>query len=539
MKELREKSQKIERIKRGDIVSNILSDDLIGTSKSYFSGALRFILVGLLVLIQFALILLLTYWLSESTIYIYMLIEIGSIFITIGLVNDNRSPSFKLGWICIVLILPITGHIMYALWGKTGSKKKIEKKVLAKLNHGYQYYHYDTELAQEYEKKYPTKSRMSRYLESQHFPLFKNNHINYYPMGEDVFEAIFKDIRNAEKFVLINFFIIAEGVLWRKIHELLLDKIKEGVEVKFMYDDFGATLRTPKNFRRNLEAEGFQIGVFNPIHKYTDKLYMNYRSHQKIIVVDGNIGYTGGMNLADEYVNLVHRFGTWKDNAVRVEGDAVWGLTVTFLQMWEICNPSQMVDYNIYRPNKVFKRNDVYCHVVADGPANHPNNPIENIYKQIIAYAKKFIYITTPYLIIEDDMRQALVTAAKSGVDVRIITPYIPDKKHVKVLTNYNYGRLLEGGVKIYEYTPGFIHAKTIINEDCGIIGTINMDYRSFYLHYECGLWMCNKDVIQVIKEDFLKTITESQEISYIDWKNRPWQLKIYQPFLNLFSTLM
>jgi cardiolipin synthase len=198
-----------------------------------------------------------------------------------------------------------------------------------------------------------------------------------------------------------------------------------------------------------------------------------------------------------------------------------------------------MVDYNIYRPNKVFKRNDVYCHVVADGPANHPNNPIENIYKQIIAYAKKFIYITTPYLIIEDDMRQALVTAAKSGVDVRIITPYIPDKKHVKVLTNYNYGRLLEGGVKIYEYTPGFIHAKTIINEDCGIIGTINMDYRSFYLHYECGLWMCNKDVIQVIKEDFLKTITESQEISYIDWKNRPWQLKIYQPFLNLFSTLM
>jgi cardiolipin synthase len=468
-----------------------------------------------------------------------MLIEIGSIFVTIGLVNDNRSPSYKISWICIVLILPITGHIMYALWGKANANKRISQKILLKLNHGTKYLHFNNETFRAYEKKYPTKSRMSRYLESQNFPLFKNNSIKYYPMGEDTFEAIFQDIQDAKKFILMNFFIIGEGALWTKTHELLLEKIKEGVEVKFMYDDFGATIRTPKHFRRKLEAEGFQIGVFNPIHRYTDKLYMNYRSHQKIIVIDGNIGYTGGMNLADEYVNIVQRFGVWKDNAVRVEGDAVWGLTVTFLQMWEVCNPKLWIDYNKYRPTEIFIENDTFCHVISDGPVNHPDNPIENIYMQIINYAKKYVYITTPYLIIEDDMKQALITAVKSGIDVRIITPFIPDKKNVKILTNYNYGQLLEAGIKIYEYKPGFIHAKTIINEDCGIVGTINMDYRSFYLHYECGLWMCNREVINVIKADLVKTINESVEVSYIKWMNRPLHIKLYERVLNLFCTLI
>ncbi len=299
-------------------MSNIFKDDVIGTSKSYLSGTLRFALVGLLVATQFVVIFLLTFWLSENTVYLYILLELGSILVTIGLVNDNRSASYKISWICIVLILPITGHFMYALWGKADSKKKIEKKVLAKINRGNLFLNYDKELFQEYSEKHPMKSRMSKYMESQNFPITRNNKISYYPMGEDVFEAIFEDIKKAENFILIHFFIVAEGALWDKMHQILLNKIQEGLKVKFVYDDFGAGLRTNKHFKRNLEAEGFEIGVFNPIHKYTDKLYMNYRSHQKIIVVDGNIGYTGGMNLADEYVNVISRFGKWKDTAVRV-----------------------------------------------------------------------------------------------------------------------------------------------------------------------------------------------------------------------------
>lgn len=515
-----------------------IKDEVTGRIKSYLSGFLRGSLVGLLVLAQFSVIIYLTFVLREYTLYIYSGLQILSIIIVIGLVNDNRNASYKISWICIIAAFPITGHIMFILWGNM-RRKKIDQTILTKLQRGNKFLEFSDEVMEEFKERYPTKSRITRYLEANGYPLYKNNKVQYYPMGEEVFDAIEQEIERAQKFILMNFFIIGEGVLWNRLHEKLLRKISEGVEVLFMYDDFGAMLRTPRNFKKSLENEGFQVRVFNPISRYTDQLYMNYRSHQKIIVIDGNIGFTGGMNLADEYVNLVHRFGTWKDNAVKVEGDAVWGLTVIFLQMWEVCGSHPPMDYNPYRPTKKVEENEVFCQVIADGPANNPKNPVENAYKQTIYYAKKILYITTPYLIIEDDMRDALITSASSGIDVRIITPFIPDKKNVKVLTNYNYGRLLAAGVRIFEYSPGFIHAKTIINEDCGIVGTINMDYRSFHLHYECGVWMCDKDTIHTIREDLLQTMEQCHEVSYEEWLKRPLHIKFYQKILNVFSTLM
>lgn len=518
---------------------NRIKEELTGRIKNSLSGFLRACVVGLLVLLQFIIIILLPFILSNFTVYLYSFLEIFSIIVILSLVNDKRSSSYKISWICIVLVLPISGHIMYALWGKTDSKKKIDKKILAKLRHGYSFIEYDDEVMHAYEQTYPQKMRMAKYLTSEHFPLFRNNKIDYYPMGEDAFEVIFDEMEAAKHFILIDFFIVAEGAIWDKFHEILVKKLAEGVEVKFLYDDFGAMIRTDREFKRKLEAEGFEVRIFNPIHRYTDKLYMNYRSHQKIIVVDGNIGFTGGFNIADEYANLVDRFGVWKDNGIRIEGDAVWGLTVTFLQMWEVCSKYEYLNYTKYKPTKKFPENNVFCQVVADGPANNPNNPIENIYKQMIQYSKEYLYITTPYLIIEDDMIDNLINAVKSGSDVRIITPNIPDKKNVKCLTNYNYGQLLKYGVRIYEYTPGFIHAKTIINEDCGIVGTINMDYRSFYLHYECGVLMSDPEIIKTIKADLDATLLESHEYTYEEWKNRPLSLKLVQPILNLFSTLM
>ncbi len=529
-----------EKISRKGVraLSKDIREEVTGTIKGNLSGFLRATLVGILVLVQFALIIYLSLVLRGYTIYFYTGIQVLSIIIVIALVNDNRNTSYKISWICIIAALPVTGHIMFMLWGNR-RKSKIDQEILQKLKRGAKFLEYKQEVIERFTERYPTKSRMVKYMEENSFPLFKNNKVEYYPMGEDVFEAIFDEIDRAEHFILMDFFIVGEGVLWSRMHEQLLRKIKEGVKVLFLYDDFGGMLRTPTHFKRNLESEGFEVRVFNPIQKYTDKLYMNYRSHQKIIVIDGNIGFTGGMNLADEYVNLVSRFGKWKDNAVKVEGEAVWGLTVTFLQMWEVSGNEAPIDYTPYRPTKVLEENDVYCQVISDGPANNPRNPIENIYKQMIYYAKKVLYITTPYLIIEDDMREALKTAASSGIDVRIITPYIPDKKNVKLLTNYNYGRLLEAGVRIFEYTPGFIHAKTIITEDTGIVGTINMDYRSFHLHYECGVWICDRNTITTIKEDLINTMEQCHEVTYEEWKNRPLHIKIYQMILNLFSTLM
>ena len=513
-------------------------EEMTGRIKGYLSGFLRAAVVGLFVLLQFILIFYFTYILRGFSIYLYYGLQVLSIIVIIALVNDDRNVSYKISWICIIAILPITGYFMFILWGNLRGKK-IHNKILQKLSKGYLYLENNPKVMKEFEVKYPTKSRMTRYLDSNHLPLFKNNKIDYYPMAENAFEAILVEMEKAERFILINFYIVGEGALWDRMHKLLLKKISQKVKVMFLYDDFGAMLRTPRHFKRSLENEGFEIRVFNPIHKYTDKLFMNYRSHQKIIVIDGNIGFTGGMNLADEYVNLVNRFGVWKDNAIRVTGDAVWGLTVAFLQMWEASSEGEQVEYEDFRPTKSFEENDVFCHVIVDGPANNPKNPIENIYKQMIYYAKKVLYITTPYLIIEDDMREALITAAISGIDVRIITPYIPDKKNVKLLTNYNYGRLLKSGVRIFEYKPGFIHAKTIISEDSAIVGTINMDYRSFHLQYECGVWICNREVTDTIRADILKTMEESCEITYEEWRNRPLSMKLYQMFLNLFSTLM
>lgn len=519
-------------------LSKDIKEEVTGNIKKYLSGILRAIFAGILVLIQFGLIIFLSFKLRGNTVYIYTFIQIISIIIIIGLVNDDRNASYKIGWICIIAAFPITGHIMFLLWGNKRGKK-IDKVVLDKLARGYTYLKQDPDVVKEFEKQYPDLLRLTTYLQNNHFPLFKNNQVEYFPMAEDAFEAIFEEIKKAKRFILVNFFIIGEGTLWNRMHEALLAKIKEGVKVLFLYDDLGAILRTPRKFRRHLEREGFEVRVFNPIHKYTDKLYMNYRTHQKIVVIDGNVGFTGGMNLGDEYVNLVPRFGIWKDNAVKITGDAVWGLTVTFLQMWEASDKSRPVEYEEFLPAESFPESNVFCQVISDGPANNPRNPIEDFYKQMIHHARKVLYITTPYLIIEDDMRDALITAAAGGVDVRIITPHIPDKKNVKILTNYHYGSLLKGGVRIFEYTPGFIHAKTMLNEDSAVVGTINMDYRSFHLQYECGVWICDKHTVETIKEDLLKTMEECHEITIEEWKKRPLVIKIYEKILNVFSTLM
>lgn len=508
-------------------------------AKSKISGALRALLVVILVLIQFAFIFLLSLSMHIFSVYFYLILEALSLIIILGLVNDDRSPSYKIAWISIVLLLPLSGHAMYALWGNETSNKKHNKNVLNIMNEGFLYAANDMEAIESFAKQSPDNVRMSNYMSACHFPLYANNDVRYYGMGEDVFDAIIEDFKNAKKYILIDFFIVAEGQLWDSIHEVLKNKISEGVEVLFIYDDFGAMFRTDKYFQDNLESEGFKVKIFNPVHKYLNKLYMNFRSHQKIVVIDGVIGYTGGMNIADEYANITNRFGVWKDTAVRIMGEGVDGLIITFVQMWNIAEGDDKQDYKKFFVKKEEYYGDTYCHIISDGPANNPDNPIENVYRQMVYYSKKFLYITTPYLIIEDDMYNAIENAVKSGVDVRIITPKIPDKKTVKLLTNYNYGRLLKAGVRIYEYTPGFIHAKMIVNETSAIVGTINMDYRSFYLHYECGAWMCSDKIVKDVKTDILDTISESEEISYKEWKRRPLNVKIYQAFLNLFQTLV
>lgn len=518
---------------------------LKGRVQNNLSGFLKIALTALIFLVQCILILLLPGWLRNSTVYFYFILELVAVVAVVTLVNRNQSPAFQLAWISIVLLLPISGFVMYYLWGRSGgSKARNNRYIRQQISYGNQFLVHDQEAYEKFLQEKPVAGRMVKYMETENFPLSAGNSVKYYSMGEEAFEDIFAALEQAKSFILMDFFIVAEGALWDKMHEILKRKCKEGVEIKFLYDDFGTSIRTRKYFRQILQEEGMEVRVFNPIRKYTGDLYVNYRSHQKIVVVDGEIGFTGGFNLADEYANLVDRFGVWKDTGVCVHGEAVWNLTIVFLQMWESCGRDQKhVDYLRYRVPEHYAPNtdaeDTICHVIYDGPVNHPRNLIEGIYNQMIMYSDQYLYITTPYLIIEEYMMRSLIEAVKRGVDVRIITPGIPDKKMVKLLSNYHYGSLLQEGVRIYEYAPGFIHAKQILTDDAVIVGTINMDYRSFYLHYENGIWMSGERIQETIRADFINTFEECQEITYEDWLNRPWHWKVVQPLLKLFSTLV
>lgn len=512
---------------------------LKGRIQNNLSGVFRLVTTAFILMLQLLVVLFLPFVLQSHTVAFYFALELGSIIAIVTLVNKNQSPSFRIAWISIVLLLPISGFVLYFLWGREGGKKKtLDRYIMEQVSYGQKFVMQDKAVYEEYVEENPVAGRMVKYMVNEGFALTKNNEVTFYSMGEEAFEDIFYALENAREYIFINFFIVAEGALWDKIYEILKRKAETGVEIKFLYDDFGAAIRTRKYFKQILEHNGMEVRVFNPVHKYTGELYMNYRSHQKILIVDGRVGFTGGFNLADEYANLIERFGVWKDTGIRICGEAVWDLTVVFLQMWEASGvQSEHIDYLKYK-KQFFNIGDTYCQVISDGPANNPNNPIESIYNQMITFADEYLYITTPYLVLEDYMKQTLIEAARRGVDVRIVTPFIPDKKYAKLLTNYNYGALLEEGVRIYEYTPGFLHAKQIATENAAIVGTINMDYRSFYLHYENGVWMSGRQIQNDVHRDFEHIFAVSREISYEEWKNRPKRWRMIQPILNLFSTL-
>lgn len=515
-----------------------------GRIQSNMGGLLRVIMIILLALMQIAMIVILQFYITQNTVYFYMLIEIFALLGIVSIVNNNSSPAYKIGWISIITLLPIAGFIMFFIWGRrTKYRTRKDKYINSMIKYGEQFVDQDKNVLNEYLKKNPLDGRMVKGLNASGSFLSRNNDVRFFSMGEDAWDAIIDDMEKAEHFILIDFFIVAEGALWDKVYAVLKKKINEGVEVKFLYDDFGSSIRVRKYFRQILESEGIEVRVFNPMGEHINRLYLNFRSHQKIVVIDGRVGFTGGFNIADEYANLIERFGIWKDTGVRVAGDAVWGLTVVFLQMWEASteNLKEHVDYKKYKYNISDDRpvGNTYCEVIADGPSNNPRNPAEQLYNEMIVCSDKYLYVTTPYLVPDDYMKQQLVAAVDRGVDVRIITPHIPDKKIVYMLTNYNYGMLLKNGVRIYEYTPGFIHAKQMLSDSAVIVGTINMDFRSFNLHYENGIWMSGKRICDDIMNDFQRTFHESHEVTYEEWKKRPLPLKVIQPLINMFSTLM
>ncbi len=509
-----------------------------GFVKKYLSGFIRAWTVAAILLLQFAFVFVLAIFLSRYGLYVYIAVELMLILIVCNLINKRTDESFKIGWLIIISVLPIAGVLMYLIWGRASAFRKIRKRHTRLFGAVKSQMGREQETFERFAKDCPEYAGIGNLLTSEGYPVFKNNAISYHPSGEDAFAAVLSDLEKAKEFIFLSFFIVAEGALWESMKPIIVGKAREGVKVRFLYDDFGSMFRTDKHFWNELRDAGVEVAAFNPVHKYLDKLYKNFRSHQKIIVIDGVIGYTGGFNLADEYVNALSRFGHWKDNGVRIEGDAVWGLSALFLEMWGMTTGSPDDDISVYKRSSGLD-NNVYCIPFADGPDDTESTPVPSAIRQLIYSAREYLYITTPYLVVGDEIINALIDARKRGVDVRIVTPAIPDKKFVFALTRLNYGRLLPAGIRIYEYTPGFIHAKSYTCESFGLLGTVNLDYRSLYLHYECEVAVWDRKVLDDVKNDVFETLESSHEITLEEWNNRPLGERIKQKFLSLFSSLL
>ena len=501
------------------------------------AGIIRAVTVAIAVLLQLMVTCIAAVLLQEYASWFYLVLQIFSIFLVFMLVNDGQS--YKSFCIIIVLILPVFGFFLYFMWGRKRTNSKEYRRYREVVAKGQKYKKQDPDIIEAFKELHPNKAQISKLLIHYGFPLYENTEVTYYDVGEKKFHALMEDLRHAKRFIFLEYFIISDGKIWREVKDILAQKIQEGVEVRLLFDDFGSLMINTEEFRHELAVLGIRFGIFSPIHEGTSRLTFNYRNHQKIAIIDGNIGYTGGINLADEYANIITRFGHWKDTAVRLEGDGVWGLTSIFLEMWEFSKGYEDLDYTKYHPTCSIQCCG-FVQPMADGPANNPHNPIEETYTHMINKARNYIYFTTPYLVLDQKMVDDLCRAAHSGVDVRIVTPRMYDKWYVYMVTVSNYGPLLANGVKIYEYKPGFIHSKTVaMDDECAICGSINMDYRSFYLHYECGVFMSENQAVLDIRDDILATIKKCERITYDMWKKRPIHQKIIQWCLRLFSPIL
>ncbi len=468
----------------------------------------RVVLFILPLLIQIVFIAVVLIKMNENYIAAYVLTLVAGVIFVIAIINGERTPYYKLAWIIPILVFPVFGVSIYLMFGRLKSSRET-KRIVKRIDQVYlQQLPKNPELIEEIRALNPKAAKQAKYLEDYGmFPVQKNSSAEYFPSGEAKFERLLEELKKAEHYIFLEYFIIQEGEMWGSILEILGQKAAEGVDVRVLYDDMGSIFTIPYKFKDSLKECGIKCKSFNPCKPVLSAI-LNNRDHRKIVVIDGCTAFTGGINLADEYINKTKRFGHWKDSAVMITGEAVWNFTVMFLSLWEE-RALEDVDFEQYRPHFHHRENfedDGYILPYSDSPLD--GEPVGSIaYINMINAAEKYVYINTPYLIIDNEMQGALCNAAKSGVDVRIITPGIPDKKTVFILTRSYYKPLVEAGVKIYEYSPGFMHAKSFVCDDeVAIVGTINLDYRSLYLHFECAAWMYKTKCIADIKADFLET---------------------------------
>lgn len=467
------------------------------------------------------------------------IVELAAIIVVIGINSRSENSAGRLVWTITILVLPIFGLCLYSMFGRQGITNR-KKRAYDKVNKTFiPYLLQDTMVMDSLREENLYVHNQEFYIQNQStYPAYQNTAVNYFGRTEDALEAMLEDMEQAKEFIFMEYFAVEDAEVWHRIEDVLVRKSQEGVEVRFIYDDFGSIGFVKPEFAIRLNKKGIKTRIFNPLVPAI-YIFMNHRDHRKITVIDNKISYSGGYNIADEYFNIVHPYGHWKDSGIRLEGDAVNSHTVMFLQMWNSIMHTDR-DYSMYLKPYEGTPNGAcgYVQPYSDTPLDKINLG-ENVYMNILKNAKDYVYITTPYLIIDTEMERELCLAAQRGIDVRIITPNIPDKKTVFLLTQSYYNNLIRSGVRIYQYTPGFIHAKNFVCDDnIAVVGTINMDYRSLYLHFECATYLYNSGVEMDVKADFIETMAKSHEITLEDCLKRKPHTRMLQVFLRLLSPM-
>ena len=497
-------------------------------------------LVIALLLIQIAFVGVLIFTGSQAFQWINAVLRIVSFLAALYIVSKKDKGAYKTAWIFLILTFPLFGGLMYLLVHSQATTRWVAKEIRRSEEKAAPLYRLPGDGYAQAEAAIGDRFPQVRYLQNfMGFPIYTHTATTYYSPGEEMFATLLPELEKAEHYIFLEFFIIHEGVMWDSILEILKRKAKQGVTVRLIYDDMGCFLLLPTDYPKQLEQMGISCVKFNPFRPFLSAI-QNNRDHRKIISIDGKVAFTGGINLADEYINAIERFGHWKDSAIKVEGEAAWSFTLMFLQMWDACRREDE-DFSRYYP---WQTNP--CPVIGDGFVQpYMDSPMdtenvgEHVYLQILNQAKDYVYINTPYLIVDDSMVSALTLAAKRGVDVRIITPHKWDKWAIHMTTRSYYRELVKAGVKIYEYTNGFNHSKTFVSDDCtATVGTTNLDFRSLYLHFECGALLFNCEAVSQVKEDFLNTLTICQPITEEDCRHNVF-VRLFQDILRLFAPLM
>lgn len=501
----------------------------------------RVFLFSLGIFLQLLWLFILVFKLSEYYLPIAFAFNMVSLAAALWIVGREGSFAIKMAWIVPILVFPLFGGIIFLISGGKGPRRKLKKALDKSFENVMPYIEPSAILEGEVRPEDEYIKGQCHYLASYGFPLYQNTVADYDADGRSAWERMLADLKTAERFIFMEYFIIRPGVMWNAVLDILKEKAAAGVEVRVMYDDLGTISYLPRKYAAELEAFGIKCHAFNR-YRPVYSVVMDHRDHRKILVIDGHIAYTGGINFADEYIGEEVRFGDWKDNSIRLRGEGVRSMTLMFLHMWNAARPTdtaESIAAYMPRPEDV---EGITCDGVVQPYGDSPvdSEPLaENVYLNIINQAVKYCYIFSPYVVIDETMMRAICLAARRGVDVRLVVPAIPDKKMVYHLTLSYLPEMMENGVRVYKYTPGFVHTKSFVADDRNaVVGSINTDYRSLYHHFENACLFVDHPVVFDVKADFEQTFPVCEELEPRPHR-APLLYNVYLSILRLFAPLL